>query len=99
MKVFNNCIRSNGLPSEHPQYEITCNYEFLEDVSTDWGPNLGDMKRLHSYSSQVSKKSRKHSLVSNVKVPLPSYARKQFEMKENHPLMVMVSVPLLVLLV
>ena len=37
-KVFDKCIRGNGLPKEHPQYEITCAYEFLEDTFAEWGP-------------------------------------------------------------
>merc|ERR1719392_622142 len=37
--VFDKCITSNGLPREHPSYEVTCNYEYLDDAFSDWGPS------------------------------------------------------------
>ncbi len=86
-RVFYRCVVNNGLPLEHPDYEITCNYEFLEDVNTDWGQDLVQMK-----SGNQRKATRKLSLISNVRVPVTGYAKKQFELKDNHPLMVMVNI-------
>ena len=84
---------NNGLPLEHPDYEITCNYEFLEDINTDWGQELGQMRRkTHLNEAQRNaRNNRKVSVMTNMRVPVTDYAKKQFELKENHPLMVMVS--------
>ena len=45
-KVFDKCIKGNGLPFEHPLYEINCSYEFLEDSFTEWGPSVHDYREL-----------------------------------------------------
>ena len=45
-RVFDKCIKGNGLPVEHPQYEITCSYEFLEDGFTEWGQSVNDLKSI-----------------------------------------------------
>ena len=38
--VFDKCISGNGLPIEHPSYQIFCSYEFLEDSFVEWGSKL-----------------------------------------------------------
>ena len=34
--VFVNCTETNGYPPEHTDYEITFNYEFLDDIYSNW---------------------------------------------------------------
>ena len=34
--VFNRCVEDNALPLDHPDYKVTLNYEFLEDIYVDW---------------------------------------------------------------
>eukprot|EP00794_Sanderia_malayensis_P000499 gene499-1145_t len=82
-RVFYRCVVNNGLPVEHPDYEIMCNYEFLEDANTEWGMDLVHLKH-------ETRPHRKKSMISGVRVPGTGYAKKQFELKDNHPLMIMV---------
>ena len=35
-KVFNNCTTSNTNNTDQPNYEITFNYEFLDDMYSSW---------------------------------------------------------------
>lgn len=66
-KVFDKCIKGNGLPVEHPQYEITCSYEFLEDGFTEWGQSVNDLKTLELKQQQQNSNHFDISLnVSNV---------------------------------
>lgn len=98
-KVFNQCIKGNGLAKEHPLYEISCTYEFLEDTFTDWGPSIFDCMDLSTQQRQqminpisgYSYKEEKPSLLKRIgKLPLPGYVKKQSEIKRNHPLKFMV---------
>ncbi|XP_066911304.1 transient receptor potential cation channel subfamily A member 1 homolog isoform X2 [Clytia hemisphaerica] len=99
-KVFDKCIKGNGLPVEHPQYEISCSYEFLEDSFTEWGPSVFDFKALeikkqhvvHNANSNVTMDTQKKSYCHMIgrKLHLPGYVKKQTERKRNHPLKFMV---------
>ena len=86
-RVFYRSVVSNGLSTEHPDYEITCNYEFLEDTNMDWGFELGQV-RPSLYEKEAQKRGRKKSIIT--RVPVADYAKKQFQLKDNHPLMIMV---------
>ena len=86
-RVFYRCVVSNSLPVEHPDYEVTCNYEFLEDTIMDWGHELARVRPSH-YGSETRKKGGNMSLIT--RVPVADYAKKQFQLKDNHPLMIMV---------
>ena len=77
-RVFDKCINGNGLPVEHPQYEITCSYEFLEDGFTEWGQSVNDLKSLE-LKQQQQQQQQQHSNnfdtslnISNVDNKLPS---------------------------
>ena len=88
-RVFYRCVVSNGLPPEHPNYEINCNYEFLEDNTTDLGQELAQARQ-NPYLGDAAKNVRKTNLMKNMRVPVADYAKQQFELKDNHPLMIMV---------
>lgn len=36
--VFEKCSKPSRLPPEHPQYEVTYDYELLEDTYSRWEP-------------------------------------------------------------
>lgn len=89
------------MAKEHPLYEISCTYEFLEDTFTDWGPSIFDCMDLSTQQRQqminpisgYSYKEEKPSLLKRIgKLPLPGYVKKQSEIKRNHPLKFMVCV-------
>ena len=82
-KVFNRCVKPNGLPVDHPQYAITLNYEFLDDVSLEWAGFLTPESADHEGSGV-------DAMMYKIKSALPENASKQVEMKSNHPLMLMV---------
>ena len=94
--VFDKCIKGSSLPKEHPQYEMTCTYEFLEDTFTDWGPGLYDCMELPTSQTSLNSNNfcarQKQSKVAKLgqKLKLPGYARKHSELKENHPFKFMV---------
>ena len=90
--VFNKCLIGNGLPSDHPKYKVTCNYEFLEDLFTPWGPNamnFSEYKKQHhnalglpanktSFAAQLARKIKVNCGLTNIDV------------KQNHTLEFMV---------
>ena len=99
-QVFNQCIKGNGLPVEHPLYEISCNYEFLEDTFTDWGPSIYDYHELQvKYQNFAVQKNRPISPTKSTESSLWRKLRnklsfagyvKRMEIKHNHPLKFMV---------
>jgi len=97
-KVFDQCIKGSTLSKEHPLYEISCTYEFLEDTFTDWGPGLYESMELPTsqmnmnvnLTTNLSKTNKSKSSRLAERLRLPGYARKHSEMKENHPLKNMV---------
>lgn len=82
-KVFNRCVKPNGLPVDHPQYAITLNYEFLDDVSLEWAGFLTPESSDHEGSGV-------DAVMYKIKSALPENVSKQVEIKSNHPLMLMV---------
>ena len=81
--MFNRCVKSNGLPVDHPQYGITLNYEFLDDVSDEWAGLMTSETSVHEGSGV-------DTMMYKIKSALPENASKQVEIKSNHPLMLMV---------
>ena len=90
------------MPQEHPLYEIKCTYEFLEDTFTEWGPNTVNTKELPCKYSMCAaagteklKKDKRPSLKTKIghKLRIPGYYKTQTEIKRNHPLKFMVSIP------
>ena len=88
--VFNQCIVDNGLPNEHPQFKLTCTYEFLEDVFTPWGPNSIEFFEHHSKALIVPAFQSSFTTRLAQKMKLPGYCLKNMEIKQNHPLKFMV---------
>ena len=93
--VFNRCVKDNGRRFDHPDYEITFYYEFLEDVYSDWS-EYGDDAASET-SSQISfsvddvpEENEFKRIIGKAGV---KEAVQQLEKKENHPLMIMVSPP------
>ena len=82
-KVFNRCVKSNGLPVDHPQYGITLSYEFLDDVSHEWDGFM-------TSETSDNEGSGVDTVMYKIKSALPENASKQVEIKSNHPLMLMV---------
>ena len=87
------------MPKEHPSYEVTCTYEFLEDTFAEWGPTrIYDSTQLksqyHFYGLQGGNYRNAEPMISKIgeKLILPGYAKKQSEIKRNHPLKYMVSI-------
>ena len=81
--MFKRCVKPNGLPVDHPQYAITLNYEFLDDVSLEWAGFLTPESSDHEGSGV-------DAVMDKIKSALPENVSKQVEIKSNHPLMLMV---------
>lgn len=41
-RVFQRCVTANITNPDHPDYKITFNYEFLDDVYSNWKTSSGD---------------------------------------------------------
>ena len=84
MKVCNRCFEAKE-PVNHLDYNFTLNYEFLDDVNTEWFEDdtndLGTVEDGHAVEDIVIK----------IRKALPENATRQLQMKHNHPLMLMVS--------
>ncbi|XP_015765476.1 PREDICTED: transient receptor potential cation channel subfamily A member 1 homolog [Acropora digitifera] len=83
-KVFNRCVKTNGLPVDHPQYAFTLSYEFLDDVSLEWAGFVTSQSADHEETGL-------DAVMYKIKSALPENASKQVEIKSNHPLMLMVT--------
>lgn len=87
-KVFNRCVKTNGLPVDHPQYAFTLSYEFLDDVSLEWAGFVTSQSADHEETGL-------DAVMYKIKSALPENASKQVEIKSNHPLMLMVRTSLI----
>ncbi|XP_065649232.1 transient receptor potential cation channel subfamily A member 1 homolog isoform X2 [Hydra vulgaris] len=88
-QVFNQCILDNGLPPEHPQFKITCSYEFLEDTFTPWGTIDSDSSE-NQDNKQLMYSSHQFFLSKISRQIFPMYWMKKKDLKQNHPLKFMV---------
>ena len=89
--VFNLCVKEDGHRGD-ADYEITLNYEFLEDIYSDWSEN-NDGAALET-SSQMNFSMDDSLEVDGCKELGKAAVEKavqQLERRENHPLMIMVS--------
>ena len=93
--VFDHCVKENDRRFDDAGYEITLDYELLEDIYSDW-PVYGDDAASET-SSQISfsmedvaEEGEFKRIIGKAGV---EKAVQELEKKENHPLMIMVSLP------
>ncbi|KAL5009533.1 hypothetical protein ScPMuIL_011838 [Solemya velum] len=82
-KVFTKCMTDNKKMQEHQDYQITFNYEFLDDLYSNWT----EQGASDSGSGSGSVYDEDYNLVEDAK----PYTNDSGEMKKNHPLMIMVT--------
>ena len=93
--VFNRCVKENDRRFDDPDYEITLDYEFLEDIYSDWSEN-GDSRapetssQMNFYMDGIPEEDESKGIRGKVGA---EEAVEQLEREENHPLMIMVSPP------
>ncbi|XP_015759142.1 PREDICTED: transient receptor potential cation channel subfamily A member 1 homolog isoform X2 [Acropora digitifera] len=90
--VFNRCVKENDRRFDDPDYEITLDYEFLEDIYSDWSEN-GDgiasetSSQMNFYMDGIPEEDESKRIRGKVGA---EEAVQQLEREENHPLMIMV---------
>ena len=81
LKVCDRCFRAKE-PVNHLDYNITLDYEFLDDISAEWfeddTTHLGD--------------DGHEDIVYKIKKAFPENSSRQLQMKQNHPLILMVRI-------
>ena len=81
MKVCDRCFHAKE-PVNHLDYNITLNYEFLDDINTEWfDEDTADLAEDGHAMEDIVYKIRK---------ALPENSSRQLQMKHNHPLILMV---------
>lgn len=92
--VFDRCISDNGLPENHPKYVINLDYEFLEDVATDWGSAIpGSYFNKYKIEKNVltnSKNLNESKKINNFKRFFLNFLNKKDKVDSPHPLLLMV---------
>ena len=87
MKVCDRCFHAKE-PVNHLDYNITLNYEFLDDINTEWfDEDTADLAEDGHAMEDIVYKIRK---------ALPENSSRQLQMKHNHPLILMVGLALMV---
>lgn len=86
--VFNHCVKENDCHSDDADYEVTLDYEFLEDIYSGWPENKSNQMNLSM--NGTPKKDECKGCCGKLGA---EDAVQQLERKENHPLMIMVSPP------
>lgn len=81
MKVCDRCFHAKE-PVNHPDYHITLNYEFLDDINAEWFED----------DSVQSGEDGHEDIVYKIKKALPENSTRQLQMKQNHPLILMVRI-------
>nr|XP_022289772.1 transient receptor potential cation channel subfamily A member 1 homolog isoform X3 [Crassostrea virginica] len=84
--TFLRCMTTNNRNPEHPDYKCTFNYEFLDDTYSSWSEH-GSSEGSGSGRGQGSVYNEDFSL----NVLARPYTSDSGEMKNNHPLMIMVN--------
>ncbi|KAG8199670.1 hypothetical protein JTE90_022120 [Oedothorax gibbosus] len=94
-QVLNRCLVENDLPNDHSDFEVTFNYEFLDDMFACYKPYLYDK---HGQSESSSKSEASSFAGSNIyddcgyiKKKVRPYTYDKEILKYNHPLMLMVT--------
>jgi hypothetical protein len=81
MRVCDRCFHAKE-PVSHLDYNITLNYEFLDDINAGWfeddTTNTGD--------------DGHEDIVYKIKKALPENSTRQLQTKQNHPLILMVRI-------
>ncbi|PFX34625.1 Transient receptor potential cation channel subfamily A member 1-like [Stylophora pistillata] len=90
--VFNRCVKESGHHVEDKKYEVTFDYEFLEDIYVDWsdGGDAGsETFSVASFSMEdVTGDEEFRKIQGSAEV---AEAVTQLEKKESHPLIIMVN--------
>ena len=82
--VFNKCVEDNSFPIDHPDYKVSLNYEFLEDIYVDWDGEDDDKDNVSLSSESISSTEYDYKIRSRKQI------MSLLEQKKSHPLMVMV---------
>ncbi|XP_014673121.1 PREDICTED: transient receptor potential cation channel subfamily A member 1 homolog [Priapulus caudatus] len=83
--VFTKCIRANNVHSEHPHYQLTLNFEFLDDTYSVWTkPTIPSSGSLHSSNRNI------YTDEGYLTTEAAPYTEEPSLQKSNHPLMIMV---------
>nr|XP_022289771.1 transient receptor potential cation channel subfamily A member 1 homolog isoform X2 [Crassostrea virginica] len=80
--TFLRCMTTNNRNPEHPDYKCTFNYEFLDDTYSSWSEHG---------SSEGSGSGSVYNEDFSLNVLARPYTSDSGEMKNNHPLMIMVN--------
>ena len=83
MAVCDRCFHAKE-PVNHIDYNITLNYEFLDDVNTEWFDDEGELGTTDDGHAM-------EDIVYKIKKALPDNSTRQLQMKHNHPLILMVN--------
>ncbi|CAL1283118.1 unnamed protein product [Larinioides sclopetarius] len=93
--VLHRCIEKNHFPEDHPNYQVTFKYEFLDDMFACYKPYLYDDNEQSDTSSQSGESILTGSNIYDdcgfVKKNVKPYVQDKEILKYNHPLMLMVS--------
>ncbi|XP_068697924.1 transient receptor potential cation channel subfamily A member 1 homolog [Montipora foliosa] len=90
--VFNQSMKEKGRRAEDPDYEITLDFEFLEDVYLDWSDSADganwDSSSVTNFSMEDIPEDEEFQRIGGK--PTEEEAVTQLEKKHNHPLIIMV---------
>lgn len=81
MKVCDRCFHVKE-PVNHLDYNITLNYEFLDDINAEWFES----------DTAYTGDDGLEDIVYKIKKALPENSTRQLQMKHNHPLILMVRI-------
>ncbi|CAH1799596.1 unnamed protein product [Owenia fusiformis] len=84
-RAFYRCTSANMGNSDHPDYEITFNYEFLDDMYAIWRENSGTSDAMSSSGSDIYNED------FTLKESAKPYTSDSTILKKNHPLSIMVN--------
>ncbi|CAD5117061.1 DgyrCDS5882 [Dimorphilus gyrociliatus] len=90
-KVFSKCVEKNGNP-ESPEYSLTFNWEYLDDMYSRWSENVNTkddtVSILSGNSSRMDEEIWDHDF--KIRPGVKPYSEDSNMLKVNHPLMIMV---------
>jgi len=97
--VFNKCTTVSDHPPDSHDFEITLNYEFLEDIYADWVDTVGDDVSIASDfqplndpdNASLSSADERNAEYNSIDTKTKDKMLRELESNENHPLMLMVS--------
>ncbi|XP_070568396.1 transient receptor potential cation channel subfamily A member 1 homolog isoform X2 [Ptychodera flava] len=83
-KVLQRCTKANDKPIEHPEYKISFEYDFMDDMFTNWRHDDPISDAMSSKSDSVFEED------GSLKPAAQPYSKDAMVLKKNHPLMIMV---------